>query len=592
MILGLRQVSSSTPSPDLVSRGMQPHTEPPARLQPQVDSINLSQQYPKQQLVSEKSQLSRPHLGPSNPVQDHNLGKAQGPLQSQYLNGGGQNVPSISQGLSHAQNKSTSLVSRPTSSTFEEETNLSRQSTPQIISRDEFQHDGTIASTGSRISRATSTEAADINSKHSAANFNAHLQENPNSPGSDQSAAILLPLDHRAISQLKAAPDAPRLPRPDVGGLFREGWDDQGELTASQVAKLQHSQSQSTSNSMSHDRVNTEQPRGISQNGNLEKSYQFLSGPNEPFKDEPSPDQGAPPTAQPSFLADDHAQNSKHRPFSFMELSSHKTHEPVQEILQHVRREEAKPSGDRYDRDPSPVSSQRSLHDLRNQHSQTNPAQSYASDDFVPSEKQLELATQSSSYPFQDPNLHEHPAFRLGASSVDKSSLRTDHVPAETLRRTSGAQQQQSPPAVPPHGVIANSWRNSREPPSLPALSGPNRAGGPTPTTKSRYEDPQLKQSIAPKIKAKRASLFRSLNGRSGKDRDPGRNTQEIIASPPATRIGPKNMSSHHENTKIDTGTSESSKARNKLQRLSTSASPEQDSGKKKRFSVLGVSLF
>lgn len=580
---------------------MQPQSEPPAGLQPEIDSINLSypQQYPKQRLVSEQAPLSRPHIGPPSSVQDHNLGKAQRPPQSQYFNGGEQNDTQISQGLSHAQNKSSPLVSRPpTSSTLGGEGHLSQQTTAQNIARGELQHSGTIAITDPRVSRATPTEAPYFNSEHSAANLNVPIREKFNSSGPDRSAANLVPLEERAVSQLKPALNAPRLPYPDVGGLFHKGWDDQREPAASQVANSQHPQSQPIpeySNSMFHDRVDLEQPWSISQRGNnLERSHESQSRPIESYMDEPSPDQGALPTAKPFFLTEDHAQNPKQRPFSFMELASDKTQKPVQEILQHVRSDEANPSGNQYERDPSPVSPQRSLHDPRNQYSQEIPTQGYTSDDFLPSEKQLELATQSPSFHFQDPNLHEHPAFRHEALSADDSSLRAEHVPAEAPRRISGVQHQRLPPAVPPHGVITNSWRNPSDSRFLPTLSAPKKAEEAIPITESGYEDSHFKAPVSPETKTRRASLFRSFNGRNGKDRDSGRDARETTVSPLATHFEPKTMSSHHENTKIDTRTSESSKARNKLQRASTSAVPvpEQDSGKKKRFSALGVSWF
>ena len=503
------------------------------------------------------------------------------------MNRGEQDVPLISQDVSHVQNKSSSLVSGPpTSSTVEEERGLSQQTTPQFVSRNELQRDATGASTDSRILRPTLTGNTELNNEHSAAGSDVPIQESLNSSRPDQSATNLLPLDDQAVSRFKPASNAPRLPYPDVGGLFHEGWDDQRETTASQIATWQHSQSPTTpetSNNMPHKSVDTEQPQSVSQNDNFEQIDQFSSKPNQSLTDEPSPDQATILTTQPSSLTDDHAQNPKHRPFSFMELTSHKNHEPVQEILQHARSKEAKPSGDRYERDPSPVSPQRSLQDLRNQHSHT-------SDDFLPSEKQLELATQSSPYHFQDPNLHEHPAFRHGAPSVNTSSRNTDQVLTVKPHPIYGVQQQQFPPAVPPHGIIGNSWRNPSDPPFLPALSAPEKAEEPKPIRGPGYEDSKYKAPASPKTKPKRASLFRSLNGRSGKDHASGRDTQEITASPPATRTEPNKVPSHHENTQVNIRLSESSKAPSKLQRSSISAIPEQDLGKKRRFSLLGVS--
>ena len=403
---------------------MQPQSEP--GLQPQIDSHNSLQQPPKQRPASEHFQFSRPHLGPQSSAQDNNLEKTQRPLQSQYLNAGEQHIPSVSQSLSYGKNKSSSLVSGPsTSSVLAEDRHLSQQTTAQLVSRDALQDSGTLANT--KISTENSTEISDLNRKDSAAEFSGPLPDDLDGSRPDQSAATLL-----APSHLKPAPDAPRLPYPDVGGLFHEGWDDQREKRASQVAYWRYSQPQSTTeilNIMPHGSRNAEQPGGLPPNTGYEQNYQLPSQPKESIQDEPSSGQGPPLTAQSSFVTEDHTQNSKQRPFSFMQLSSsRKTHEPVPEILQHVRRNEAKSSGGRYERDPSPVSPQRSLHD------QAIPARRSISDDFIPSEKQLELATQSSSYPFQDPNLHEHPAFRHGTPPVNSSSPRSNQGPRVTHR--------------------------------------------------------------------------------------------------------------------------------------------------------------
>lgn len=561
---------------------MQPQSEP--GLQPRIDSQNMLQQLPKHRLVSEESQFSRPYLGTQSLLQDNDPEKTQRPLHPQYLNSGEQNVPSVSHSPSYAPNKSSSLVSGPSaSSTHAEGRHLSQEAAAQFVSRGELQHSGTVEN--KRISRENSTEISDLNSKDSAAEFSGPIPDKSDSSRPDQSAATL-----PALSHSKPAPDAPRLPYPDVGGLFREGWDDQREKRASQVAHWRYSQPQSTpetSKIVPLESRNTDQPRGKSSNTNNEKNNQFRSQPNEPVQDKPSSGQGPPLAAQSSFIIEDHTQNSKPRPFSFMELSSsRKTHEPVPEVLQHVRRHEAKSSGPRYDRDPSPVSPQRSLQD------QVISGRRSTSDDFIPSEKQLELSTQSSSYPFQDPNLHEHPAFRHGTPPVNSSSLRSNQVPVETPRRTSAVQQQHLSPAVPPHGAIANSWRNPNDPPSRPALSAPTRAEKPTLMTGLGHEDSQFQAPAASKVKPKRGSLFRSLNARGGKDRDSGRDPQETTASPPVARTEPRKMSSHHEKTRADIKTSESKKANNKLQRSSSAAIPEQELGKKKRFSVLGVGLF
>lgn len=570
---------------------MQPQNEPPTGPQSQTASI---QHLPKEPLISERS----PPV-PPNSVQDLNLGGAARPSQSQYLEGNEQNGIPITQGHLNDPTNSLPYVSRaPTSSSIETGGHSPSQSSAKIIPRDALKHIETIASSHSTVSSTTPTEAPDPNSKRPAAYFDTPIPEAFNRSAPYESASNSLPLDQHAHSQRRPVLDAPRLPYPDVGGRFHGEWDDQRELGVSQMTNSRYSQSEpistefnqcsGDSNSIFQAGTHLEQSQRTSERDiNRERSHQSRSRPSKSVTEKQSIDRGS-----LFSLTEDRAKSPQRRPFSFMELSPNKTQKPVQEVLQNVRGDEANPSGSQYDGKPSPVSPQRSMHDLRDQYSQAVPAQDHTGDDSLLSEKQLELATQSGSYHLQDPNLHEHPAFRHGPPSVDNSSLSTDYVSAEIPRQVSSMHLERLPPAVPPHGAITKSWRDPSGPPFFSTLSAATKAEEPASIAKPGDTTSPSDTPGAPETKRKRASLFRSLNGRSGKDRDRGRDNPEIIASPLATHTQQKIMSNYHETAKVDTRTSESSKARNKLQRASTSVIPEQDPGKKRRFSALGVSRF
>lgn len=571
---------------------MQPQNEPPTGPHSQIDSI---QHVPKEPLISDRSPPD-----PPNSVQDLDLGEAEKPAQSQYLTGLAQNDTPITQGHINDPEKSLPRVSRtPTSSSIETRGHLRSQFSADIIHRDALKHNESIASSHSTVSSTTPTEAPDSNIKRPAAYFDALVPEAFNRVGAYESASNSLPLDQHAHSQQRLVLDAPRLPYPDVGGLLHGAWDDQRESGVSQMTKSRYSQPEpisTESNQRSRDSnsifqagTNLEQSQRTSGRGiDRERSHQSRSRQSKLITEKQSTDQSSLPTAEPFFLTEKRAQSPQRRPFSFVELSPNKTQKPVQEVLQHMRGDEANPSGNQYDRNPSPVSPQRSMHDLRDQ---SVPAQDHTSDDFLLSEKQLELATQSGSYHLQDPNLHEHPAFRHEPPSVDNSSLRTDYLSAETPRHVSSKQHERLPPAVPPHGAITKSWRDQSESPFFPTLSAATKAEETALVAKpgDKTSSPETSGS---QTKRKRASLFRSLNGRSGKDRDRGRDNPGIIASPVPTHTQQKINSNYHETAQVDPSMSETSKARNKLQRASTSAVAEQDSGKKRRFSALGVSRF
>jgi hypothetical protein len=473
----------------------------------------------------------------------------------------------------------------------------------QVISQDEATYKGTFKHTDPGLLRASPAGTPDSKNERSATNFNqTHTKADFNS---SILQAPALPLEEQVPSQPNPALDAPRLPYPDVGGLFHEGWNYQRGSGGSQPVETQHPLYESNSanftprsevvNSVAHSGKNVERPETGSQR------EEYLEQANQPkprlsglVTESKSVNQDGLSMAKQSLLSEDRAQTPMQRPFSFMELTSDKTEQPVKEIIYHVPNDGTSHSGTHIDRNPSPVSPQRSIHDLRDQYGQTIPAQDDTSDEFVPSEKQLEIATHSRSLSnqFQDPNLHEHPAFRHGVPSIGYSTLRRDSSFPETPRQLSVGQREQFPPAVPPHGSIPEPWLESKGTPPFTNPFTPPKTAKLALIPKLGDEDSHFTTPISPETKSKRTSFFRSFNGRSGNDRNRGQDNSETVASPLCIHTRQKPMSGQYGNTEVDsTMTSGPSTARNKLQRASTSVAVEQDPGKKKRFSALGVSV-
>jgi hypothetical protein len=322
--------------------------------------------------------------------------------------------------------------------------------------------------------------------------------------------------------------------------------------------------------------------RGSERNKYLEWGHQSQPRPGTLLEEEKSPSEGAAPTIQPILLPGSSTQSQQNRPFSFMELTSGKNQLQLQDVSEPLERDGQNRGGNLSDRDTSPVSPQRSLRDVQHR------------DYSLLSEKQLEFLTQSPSpHHFQDPNIHQHPALRHEASPDHSSSARTyeGRNPTEKPRQLSGMHDQSFTPAVPPHGTNIKSWPGPSGPPFSPALSAPSGAEKPTPFIKQGKENPHYSTHI-PESKSKRASLLRSLNGRGGDNRDRSRDTSEMRDSPLDTKSQQKATPAHLESIKVDaTKTSESGKALSKLHRSSTSVVADQGPSKKKRFSVLGVSL-
>lgn len=573
------------------------------QIQPQAGPY--SQRFPKEQPEPDRLPLSRPHFEHPSSVQYFNQEVAHSPPTKPLgFEESQQFVPPSTQRRPNGQSEtSLSFYQPPKLFSLAEERKLSQHANTQLVPQDEATHKGTIRHTDPGLSRSSLTGTPDSKSERPAIYLNqAHTQTDSNSSIPNESS---LPLEVQAPSQLNPAPDPPRLPYPDVGGLFHEGWNYQKGSGGSQLAETQRSlypisaeltPGSEAVDSVAHSSKNVEQPEtGSEREEYLEWPSQPKPRPSDLVTEEKSLDQDGLSIAKQSLLPEGRVPTTMSRPFSFMELASDKSQQPVKEVIHHVPNDGANHSGTQTDRSPSPVSPQRSVHNLRDQYDQTVPAQDDTSDDFLPSEKQLELAphSRSLSNQFQDPNVHEHPAFRHGVPSAEYSTLRTHHVLPEAPRQLSAEQRQQFPPAVPPHGPITKSWPEPKGAPSFSNPSTPPKAANSALIAKPGDGDSHFTTPVSPGTKTKRTSIFRSFNGRSGNDRNRGRDTPETVASPLSTHTQQKPMSGQYENTKVDiTVTSESSKGRNKLQRASTSVVAEQDPGKKKRFSALGVSIF
>ncbi|MCJ1380798.1 hypothetical protein MMC17_003907 [Xylographa soralifera] len=245
---------------------------------------------------------------------------------------------------------------------------------------------------------------------------------------------------------------------------------------------------------------------------------------------------------------------------------------------------------------------------LSSQEIQNNHAHYDTNYDFIPGNDDQNLGAprpRSFSRPFQDPNVRQHPAFRQN-EAVDKTAdVPVQYYPPQVRRDEAmiaqGTEYQLEglgPPPAETNGK-ARSRRSSRSSAFFKNFILPSEQEvPPIPHSNERQaiESPST-SPLNPAKKKKRASLFRSLTGHTGSDssrsgnnsvappaisqmntqprassRSPARERQRSFTSPP---IKPKTKGS-----------------RNKLQRASMSGVPEQEKGKKKRFSGLGVSRF
>ncbi|MCJ1462115.1 hypothetical protein MMC07_000715 [Pseudocyphellaria aurata] len=292
------------------------------------------------------------------------------------------------------------------------------------------------------------------------------------------------------------------------------------------------------------------------------------------------------------------------RPFSFMEYSQEQPTQPRPEVLQRAPSIESIP-GHRYlDRPPSPVSPQRSMtREVAEQHDQKVSSHYDTNRDFFPSDDGNGplRRPRSSSRPFQDPNLLEHPAFRhegpqaRGAdnSAEYHSAQRPQEIRLPRQHTVEYQLEGVGPPVIPRTRTKSRSRRSSRSSVFFRNLGNSVKAEGPSKNSpESQYAESPAKDAVASRKKSNRNSVFRTLTGRSGSDRDqiPASVEQPVVQSQNSIPQQPISMPPRNvESDFVASGTS--SKARNKLQRASTSGNPDKPVSKKKRFSAIG-SLF
>ena len=277
--------------------------------------------------------------------------------------------------------------------------------------------------------------------------------------------------------------------------------------------------------------------------------------------------------------------NSGIRPFSFIDTSQYQLSQLVPDV------ERRAPSvGDSFQRHPDqlPLLNQHQRSSMIDEENGRAPVYYGPEHDFSNQEEEiLPARTRSFSRPFhdsprrsEDPNIRHHPAFRqepLNQNETDQAALvsgpiRHDEASLPTQKRT-----EDNPDIEPPDiGETQNkrrSWRGSR---TSGIFKGPsnfpleNDSSSATPIERL---PPVITAGDATKKQSRRASLFRSLTGRSGSDPD-----RDVHSRKPS-------LTEHLRDSK-----DRFNQSRRGSQRNVPSAAVERDGSKKKRFSSMGVS--
>ncbi|MCJ1390239.1 hypothetical protein MMC18_003097 [Xylographa bjoerkii] len=243
---------------------------------------------------------------------------------------------------------------------------------------------------------------------------------------------------------------------------------------------------------------------------------------------------------------------------------------------------------------------------VSNQENQSDPTHYDTNYDFVSGNDQTfgRSRPRSFSRPFQDPNVRQHPAFRQNEAADQTSDLPAQYYPRQVRRdeamTAQGTEYQLEgvgPPPAESNGK-ARSRRGSRSSAFFKNLVLPSEQEvPPVPQSKERQatESPST-SPINPEKKKKRASLFWSLTGHT--ESDSSRSRDNSVAPPPTSQTNtqpqaisrPPAREQHRSFTSPPTNANRNG-SHKKLQRASMSGVPEQEKGKKKRFSGLG-SLF
>ena len=354
------------------------------------------------------------------------------------------------------------------------------------------------------------------------------------------------------------------------------------------------------------------QPQNVNSHGVPPTSVHIASQEPVYASDSGSQNTSVPARQGPTTVASEPSQQAR-RPFSFIEYSSK---EPAHSSRDFKPREpsiDSRPEEVHQDRPPSPISPPLSLTKNNLDEYHEVPSNQYESDrDIVSVEDRSTPPNRHRSFsrPFKSPDIAQHPAFRQDhepQSLTEASDLPTQFYPAQIGREEALLPRQQGteyqlegigPPPVEPARSKSRSRRSSRNSGFFKNLGNSSKTEiPPVPTGVERQSailPAPVSTSAAPATdkKSKRASLFRSLTGHNGSGSDRSRESITVQAPGSGTDLQlqslPKSPSADEEDFPTR---GKSKKLRNKLQRNSNAGATEQESGKKKRFSALGVSL-
>ena len=210
------------------------------------------------------------------------------------------------------------------------------------------------------------------------------------------------------------------------------------------------------------------------------------------------------------------------------------------------------------------------------------------------------------SRPSLDPNILDHPAFRAVAEG---NGMPTQDYPAQFTRAENSTPRQQTAVHVLMGGgptigrrseSKSRSRRGSRSSAFFKAFTSPSKSDHfplPNAPDSQASSSPKNSPTVGDR-RSKRLSIFHSRSGNMGSGSGDSHSKEHMAAwdaSPQdsftqvAHQVGPA-IPRRVETDNPSKGVS--SKWSKKLQRASTSAKPEPDSGKKKRFSAIGVSFW
>lgn len=216
------------------------------------------------------------------------------------------------------------------------------------------------------------------------------------------------------------------------------------------------------------------------------------------------------------------------RPFSFMEVSPDRRSQQDGEVLPRAPSMESASNHNHSNRPPSPVSPQRSMtREVSYQNSQSIPDHHDASQEYVKADEQLGIVHRPHSFsrPFRDTSLREHPAYRQEIPSKVDAEFSADRHTTQMLsgeaflpqQYTAGYQYRGVEPAtVPSADNKTISRHGSRNSTFFINYNSNARAE----RSQSSYgiegyqDESHVKSSTTGEAKSKRASIFRSKNGR------------------------------------------------------------------------------